>query len=87
MIIGSITHDGLKSQMLMDELLGCNYSNIRNLVTFFMVGKQKIFVFPDMCHMLKLARNFAFNEFEFLDGNKRKVSWKYFTNLHKLQAR
>lgn len=86
-IVASITHDGLKSQFLMDELLGCNYRNVKDLLTFIIINGHKIFVFPDMCHMLKLARNFAFNEYEFLDGNGRIISWKYFVDLHKLQTR
>lgn len=86
-VVGSITHDGLKSQLLMDQLLGCDFSNVQNLVTYFEVNGQTIFVFPDMCHMIKLARNFICDEFEFLDGDGRVVSWKYFINLHKLQTR
>lgn len=85
-IVGSVTHDGLKSQLLMDTLLGCDFRNVDDLVTFFVLNGQKIFVFPDMCHMIKLARNFICDEFEFLDGNGRIVSWKYFINLHKLQT-
>lgn len=85
-IVASITHDGLKSQMLMDELLGCDFRNVKDLVTSLKVDGHTVFVFPDMCHLLKLTRNFAFNEYEFLDGKKRKVCWKYFANLQTLQV-
>jgi len=62
-VVGSITHDGLRSQLLMDTLLGCDFTNVQNLVTYFKVNGQIIFVFPDMCHMVKLARNFVCDEF------------------------
>lgn len=86
-VVGSITHDGLRSQFLMDALLGCDFTNIQHLVTYFVVDGHIHFVFPDMCHMLKLARNFMCDEYEFLDGKGRTVSWKYFENLLKLQTR
>lgn len=86
-VVGSITHDGLKSQFLMDVLLGCDYTNVKHLVTCFKINGYLIFVFPDMCHMIKLARNFMCDENEFLDGKGGVISWKYFENLLKLQTR
>lgn len=80
-IPASITHVGLKFQFLMDVLLACDFSNVKQFVTSFKVNGQDIFVFPNMCHMLKLARNFICDEYEFLDGNDRTISWKYFARF------
>lgn len=84
--VASITHDGLKSQFLMDVMLGCDFSDVKNLITSFKIDRQTIYVFPDMSHMIKIARNFVCDEYEFLDGYGRTVSWKYFLHLQKSQA-
>ena len=46
---------------------------------------QDIFVIVDVCHMLKLVRN-TFAEWGLLiDGDGGKISWRYITELQKLQ--
>lgn len=82
-----LTHDGLMSQFLMDSLLGCDFTNVKHLVTSFEIGGQTTYVFPDMCHMIKLLNNFVCDESTFLDGYDRTISWKHFVNLQKLQER
>ncbi|KAJ6639466.1 hypothetical protein Bhyg_12211 [Pseudolycoriella hygida] len=69
----------------MDQLLGCDFGDVKNVVPFFEIDGRKIFVFPDLCHMIKLSRGFMCDEASFLDGSGTTISWKYFVNLNKLQ--
>ena len=48
-------------------------------------SNEKVHVFLDVCHMLKLVRN-TFSDFGVLkDNNGECISWQYLVELHKLQ--
>lgn len=84
---GTLIFDGPKAHFTMARELGCDFRDMNNPITSFQVEGRTLFIFPDMCHMLKLSRNFVFDEGSFLDGEKRTISWKYFISLNNFQTR
>ena len=57
--IVALTFDGLGANIKMASDLGCDFSKLDKMVTTFSHPKsqEKIAVFLDPCHMLKLIRN------------------------------
>lgn len=80
----NITFDGYLSNISMCELLGANlnvYS--KDFQPFFInpFNQEKIYVFVDPCHMLKLIRNTLANKQFFYNSDKNKIEWSYFEKL------
>lgn len=88
-IVTSFTFDGAPANLRMAEVLGANLKDPQSLVPYFHhpVTNEKIFIFLDLCHMLKLWRNCLgdsnIQHLEDYEGNM--IHWRYFKNLVELQ--
>lgn len=83
----SLTFDGAPSNISMANILGANLKNGENLKTYFLhpCTKEKIFVFLDMCHMLKLVRNIFATKAVIYTDNDKTIKWNYILQLETLQ--
>ncbi|VEN54857.1 unnamed protein product [Callosobruchus maculatus] len=82
-IITSLTFDGIPSNISMATTLGAD-SDTSNLRTYFFHPKrihQKIHIFLDIPHMLKLVRNCLASQQILTNGNGDQILWRYFQNL------
>lgn len=82
-IVG-ITFDGLRLNFAMAETMGA----CMNSDTFFIRNPhsdEKIYVFPDACHMLKLIRNCLASKGRLYDSNNGIIEWQYLIELEKYQ--
>lgn len=87
-IVSSITFDGFQANKTMCHLFGANlhiYST--QFKPYFSIKGQKIFIFFDACHMIKLVRSkLAAKEF-LIDDRGDEISWKYFIELVRMEDR
>ena len=86
MDIVCLTFDGAASNIAMAKNLGCTLS-VRNLSPCFKhpVTGDKINVFYDACHMLKLIRN-TFADWRYIkDGENNGIKYSLIEKLHELQ--
>lgn len=87
----SLTCDGPVTNFSVLKLLGCNFNDPQNLQTTFPHPStgERVLVFLDPAHMLKLVRN-AFGALKTLQtpyfGEKTCASWSYILSLHQLQG-
>lgn len=84
--IVSLTLDGTSVNFSMCESLGANLEpgpNFSPTITIPDVP-NKIYVWPDSCHMLKLLRNLFF-EYKVIFSNSGTIKWDYIEQLHNLQ--
>ena len=83
----SFTCDGPTTHQAMFKLLGARLS-AENLQAYFphpCDNNQRIYIFLDACHMIKLVRN-TMSEWKVLkDGDGNTIEWKFLEELHKLQ--
>lgn len=80
----AITCDGLKSNLSVGTMLGCNFL-AETLDPSFMLGDQNIQIMLDACHMIKLVRN-LFGELKIIkDQNGKIIHWKYIQLLQDIQ--
>ena len=86
-VISSITFDGAPSNLATAKKLGASL-DINNLEPYFYhpLSRQKIFVFLDICHMLKLIRNTLAHLGEMEDGNGNTIKWSYIVKLEETQS-
>lgn len=82
-IVG-LVHDGLVTNMATNKELG---ANIKKKQAYFINphSDEKIFLFPDVCHSLKTARNRLATLGVLYDGQKRKIEWRYIVALENYQ--
>ncbi|KAI5744908.1 hypothetical protein M8J76_006466 [Diaphorina citri] len=80
----SLTFDGAASNVSMATHLGCSLKP-ESLKTYFSHPEtgEKVYVFLDACHMLKLVRN-TFGERNLI-SNDGVVQWSFITELFSLQ--
>lgn len=85
----SLTCDGPSSNLSMLKELGVSL-NPDDLNTSFpnpSLPSENIYVFLDVCHMIKLLRN-GFSHFgQLLNHAGQKIEWKYLEELQKLQEK
>lgn len=85
----SITFDGAPSNIAMCTSLGANFNNYPDNFQpwFYNPSKpqEKIFVFWDAAHMLKLVRNTLGDKKKLIDGNGHKICWEHIVNLQNIQ--
>ena len=69
--------------------LGCDFSNLDDMVTTFPHPKsqEKIAVFLDPCHMLKLIRNCLGEQNILFDSENKSIEWKFISSLHDVQKK
>lgn len=82
----SVTCDGTPTNFSVFKHLGCNF-NVSSLQTLFPhpVSNDKVVVFFDPCHMLKLVRNTFGDTHNLIDKNNQIIQWSHIIKLHELQ--
>lgn len=85
-LITSLTFDGAAANISMANILGAQISNMDKISPFFPhpVTNEKVFIFLDACHMLKLIRNCLGSQ-KVLNYKDTKIEWRYLENLVNLQ--
>lgn len=76
-----LTFDGYASNIPMCELLGANLQvDSPNFQTFFNnpYNNERIYIFLDPCHMIKLLRNTLANKRILYNGKNEKIEWQFF---------
>lgn len=79
----SLTFDGAPSNLRMCENLGASFNNPSNLKTWFQhpCSQEKIYIFFDPPHALKLIRN-ALGVYKIImNADGKQVKWSHFENL------
>lgn len=82
-IVG-LTFDGIASNSGMVRTLGADFKNERPFITN-PHSSDKIYVYPDACHMLKLVRNCLAGKYTLFDGDNEIIEWRYIEELEKYQ--
>lgn len=82
----SVTFDGAPTNLHMCKLLGCSFE-LQSFQTYFQhpVSADKVVVFLDACHDLKLVRNALADLKVLIDHDGNLIEWKYFLLLEELQ--
>lgn len=89
MRVVSVTCDGMMTNQSTLKLLGCKFKNITSLQTWFPHPdtNDKVVVFLDPCHMLKLVRNVMGDLKLLVDGKNQYIRWSDIVHLHEFQQR
>lgn len=84
----SLTFDGFPANIAMAKKIGCSF-DLDQMVTHFShpITKNPVFIFLDVCHMMKLVRNSFESSKVFIDDNKNLVKWSNLVKLNKLQEK
>ena len=85
--VASVTCDGPSCHFTMLKALGANL-NPRDLRAYFSHPSKpgsNIRVFLDVCHMLKLVRNTLGEYGIIMDGDGKKIYWRFLEDLNELQ--
>lgn len=84
----AVTFDDLTTNFTMARLLGAN-SNVNSLQTWFHLPNtsDKIFIFLDPSHLLKIIRNVLGEKYTMTDAKDNTISWGYIKELHLLQEK
>ena len=83
----ALTFDGAPANLTMCNILGCNLTPTTSFQTYFShpTTKDKVAVFLDPCHSLKLLRNCLGDHKSIIDDKGNMIRWEYFTKLHEIQ--
>lgn len=89
MRITSLTFDGTSSNIKMAKDLGCNFNNLKTLQSWFRDPQtnNKIYVYLDPCHMIKLVRNSFGALKSLMNGSDETISWTFLEKLHEIQEK
>lgn len=84
----AVTFDGLSTNFTMARLLGANF-NLNSLQIWFYLPNtlDKIFIFLDASHLLKIIQNVLGEKRTMTDANNNIILWEYIKELHKLQEK
>ena len=86
--VWSVTADGTAVNLRTFELLGCNFDDSYDRMTTSIIhptAGENVFITPDPCHMLKLARNALAHLGTIVDGDGNLIRWHHIEELQKLQ--
>lgn len=85
--VASVTFDGCSTNLAMAKELGANL-NPDNMKAYFIhpITQKTVYIFLDICHMLKLVRNTMSSKL-LKDADDKFIMWAYIDKLEKLQAR
>lgn len=88
--IWGVTADGHPSNISAFKKLGCSFDTLDNMVNSFKHPDpdcdDDVYVLPDACHMLKLARN-ALAEYQHFKCGDEVIDWNYINLLHVYQTK
>lgn len=79
-----LTFDGLRANLAMARNMGASFIKNKPFITN-PHSDDKIYIFPDACHMLKLVRNRLALNNELYDVNNDCIEWRYVTELESYQ--
>lgn len=81
--VSSLTFDGAPVNFTMAAKLGADFSDVRSLKTYFLhpVTGQKVFIFLDPCHMIKLVRNTFGSQKYLQDYSGNEINWTLLEQL------
>lgn len=82
-IVG-LTFDGLASNLATARALGADFKNEKTYIAN-PHSDDKIYLYPDACHMLKLARNCLAGKKVLLDNDGNSIEWRYIVELDQYQ--
>jgi len=84
----AMTFDGAPVNLTMCNILGCNLTPTTSFQTYFShpMTQEKVAVFLDPCHSLKLLRNCLGNHKSIIDDKGNMIRWEYFMKLHEIQS-
>lgn len=85
--IEGVIFDGLSANISMCKLMGASFDK-KDFRPYFVCPNtsNKIYVFLDVVHMLKLVRNTLGRSKILYDDNDQKVEWKYFEELERFRS-
>lgn len=87
-VVSNLTMDGFKTNKKMLALFGANLKvHSSSFRPYIEVKGQRIFVFFDSCHMLKLVRNQLASKKVLFDSNENEIKWQYFIDLVNMKDR
>lgn len=79
-----MTFDGLNANIAVCKLLGADIVNKKGYI-INPHSDEKIYVYLDACHMLKLARNVLASKKIIYNKNKKAIEWRFIENLAQYQ--
>lgn len=79
-----LTFDGLASNLATAKILGADFQNQKPFIVN-PHSDEKIYLFPDACHMLKLARNCLAGKAVLYDNENNSIEWRYIEALEEYQ--
>lgn len=88
--ITNLTFDGFSSNIPACETLGANLNvNSTNFKPYIVnpINNEKIYIILDPCHMEKLVRNRWASCGVFIDGNGKRIEWRYIVALYEYSCR
>lgn len=85
----AITFDGAPVNLTMCNMLGCKFIFTTSFQTYFLHPKtqEKVAIFLDPCHCIKLLRNVLADNKSIIDDNGNIIQWEYFMKLHEIQVK
>lgn len=86
-ILSSVSFDGFRPNKKMCELLGAILDiDSPDFKPYFTMKGQRIYIFFDACHMVKLIRNSLAAKGIIFDGDNCAIMWQYFVDLVNMQG-
>lgn len=87
-VVSSITFDGFYANKRMCTLMGADLKiNSPGFKPYISFKGQRICIFFDACHMVKLARNKLSMKEILLDDDGKEIKWKHFEDLVQMSDR
>lgn len=85
--VANLTFDGCATNLKAAETLGCQLTDLNNIKTHFPhpSKSEKVCIFLDPCHTIKLIRNTFERKRLIFEGNNGQIRWQLLINLNKLQ--
>lgn len=85
--VTNLTFDGCATNLKAAEILGCRLTDLHCIKTHFPhpLTSEKVCIFLDPCHTIKLIRNTFERKRLMFDGNNGQIRWQLLINLNKLQ--
>lgn len=82
--VDGLVYDGLVTNIAAAKALGASFKNDK---AYFNNphSDDQIYLFPDVCHSLKSARNRLATKSTFYDSQNNKIEWRFIVELEKFQ--
>lgn len=88
LIVVSASFDGYVVNKKMCKLLGANFNVYSpDFKPYIEVNNQRVYIFFDSVHMIKLVRNKLASKEVIFDGDGNEIKWQYFVDLVNMAKR